>query len=212
MGECGLGATVGREVAKAAASTCCIQRASVCISQPGRWGLTQGPGVTSAPAATEDPPRGSFLSLFQHGQFPRPGLVSGAQSPAVSAPATCSCGQGAQRGQQGAQDMPREPVAMWARSHLPGPWFSHLWTRAGVAMVGRGSECQGPGSGVSLPVWTPTWSGSLTSPGVPALMQGPGAGLRHLLYTHRALVTAGHILEPLLPFLVSSFFSGLPPI
>lgn len=133
MGECGLGATVGREVARAASSTCCIQWASVCISQPGRWGLTQGPGITSTPAAG-----GSFLSLFQHGQFPRPGLVSGAQSPAVSAPATHSCGQGAQRGQQGAQDMPREPVVMWARSHLPGPWFSHLWTRAGVAVVGRG--------------------------------------------------------------------------
>ena len=72
------------------------------------------------------------------------------------------------------------------------------------------SECQGPASGVSLPVWPPTWSGSLTSPGGPALMQGPGAWLRHLRYTHRALVTAGHIPEPLLPLLVSSFFSGYP--
>lgn len=75
---------------------------------------------------------------------------------------------------------------------------------------GVGSECQGPGSGVSLPVWPPTWSGSSTSPGGPALMQGPGAWLRHLLYTHRALVTAGHIPEPLLPLLVSSFLSGYP--
>lgn len=84
-----------------------------------------------------------------------------------------------------------------------GPGLVWLWW--GVV-----SECQGPGSGVSLPVWPPTWSGSLTSPGGPALMQGPGVWLRHLLYTHRALVTAGHIPEPLLPLLVSSFFSGYP--
>lgn len=137
MDECGLGAALGRGLGRAASSTCCIQRASVCISQPGRWGLTQEPGVTSAPATTEDPPRASF-SLFQHGQFLQPSLVSRVQSPAVSAPTTFSCGQGAQRGQQGAQDTPRELVAMWPRSHLLGPRFSHLSTRAGGAVVVRG--------------------------------------------------------------------------
>ena len=168
-------------------------------------GPDPGPGVTSAPATTEDPPQGSFLSLFQHGQFPRPSLVSRAQSPVVSAPATRSCGQGAQGSRE-----PRELVAMWARSHLLGPLPG---CRPGLVRPWWGvvSECQGPRGGVSLPVWTPTWSGSLKRPGGPSLMQGPGAWLRHLLYTHRALVTAGPIPEPLLPLLVSSsLLSGYP--
>lgn len=82
------------------ASAPAVSSGHLYISQPGRWGLTQEPGVTSAPATTEDPPRASF-SLFQHGQFLQSGLVSRAQSPAVSAPTTRSLAKELREGAAG---------------------------------------------------------------------------------------------------------------